>query len=605
MTDLDPSTTTPEGDYEPAADAAPAASVVPPATSSSGGRARWAVALGVIVLVVVATALAISLFTGRAASAIVLGYVPEDAIIYGETRLDLPGDQRQAVGQFLSKFPGFADQAAIDTKLDEVLDRLVGEATDGDQVFSSDIKPWFGGELAFSVGALPDPAGLSGSEPDPAAMKDARFLALVSVKDEAIASAWFDAAVAKSGAQRSSETYGGTTVQLFTAEGEPQGAYALLGGKVAVVGDVASVKAAVDTKGASGFATQPNPKAALDSTTGDHVGFVYVALRPLLEWATRLSETGIGGGVSSDVLMDLVPDWAAVAMRVEGDALVVESLAATTKSAAVAESRVSVVADHVPSSTVALTVSHDCGKGILQTLETYRSDPNLKPALEAIDGAIGVLGGADAAIGWIGDLGIALNRVDGTLEGGLVIVPTERAAADRLFTSLRTLVSLAGATAGISLRDEPYAGTTIIVVDLGELGDLAGQAGLSPEQLGSVSLPSGHVELAYAITDEVIVLGSGPEFVKHILDTTAETALSSNERYKALGARVGNGNGTGFADLTAIRELIESGLAGGDAAARAQYEQDVKPFLTPFDALVGSTSITDGVSRSTVIVTVK
>ena len=41
----------------------------------------------------------------------VLGYVPANTIVYGEVRLDLPGDQRRAVGEFLSKFPGFADQA--------------------------------------------------------------------------------------------------------------------------------------------------------------------------------------------------------------------------------------------------------------------------------------------------------------------------------------------------------------------------------------------------------------------------------------------------------------------------------------------------------------
>ena len=74
---------------------------------------------------------------------------PADSVAYGELRLDLPGDQRQEVGEFLSKFPGFADQAALDTKLDEVLDRLVAEGTDGKQTYTQDIKPWFDGELAL------------------------------------------------------------------------------------------------------------------------------------------------------------------------------------------------------------------------------------------------------------------------------------------------------------------------------------------------------------------------------------------------------------------------------------------------------------------------
>ncbi|MDO8484730.1 MAG: DUF3352 domain-containing protein [Candidatus Limnocylindrales bacterium] len=606
MTDeLDPTKAHPTGGqdtYEPAPEAAPAASVLPPEAADRGARYRWAIAVGVVAGVVVVSALTLGLFTGRGANATVLGYVPDDSIMYGEARLDLPGDQRANVGAFLSKFPGFADQSTLDTKIDDVLDRLIGGATNGDQAFSSDIKPWFGGELAFSVGALPDPSELSA--PNPSGAADARFLVLVSVKDEAAAKAWFDSVIASSGAATSTEAYGDATLTLFTGEGERQGAYALLNGKVAVAGDVASVRAAVDKKGAGDFAAQPEFKAALDATTGDHVGFVYIALRPLLEWASQLSGSEVPGGLSSEALTGLVPDWTALALRVEGDALVMETLAPKPEGGAATDSRASAVADHVPASAVALAISHDYGKGILKTLDIYRSEPSLKPIIDSVDQAIGILGGTEAAIGWIGDLGITVTRADAGVEGGLVIVPTDRAAAERLFTSLRTLASLGGATMGVSVRDEAYAGTTITIVDLGNVADLAAQADLSPEMLGT-GLPTGRVELAYAITDQVVVLGSGPGFVRHVLDTTAATSIASNERYRALAARVGQGTGIGFADLTAIRGLIESAMGNADAAARAEYEENVKPFLTPFDALVWSGSVEGDLTRSTVIVTVK
>src|SRR5258705_10001315 len=80
--------------YEPAAEAAPASAVVGPEARSQASRSRWAIALGVVAVVAIATAYAISLFTGRAANATVLGYVPGDSIMYGEVRMDLPGDQR-------------------------------------------------------------------------------------------------------------------------------------------------------------------------------------------------------------------------------------------------------------------------------------------------------------------------------------------------------------------------------------------------------------------------------------------------------------------------------------------------------------------------------
>jgi hypothetical protein len=588
-------------EYEPAADAAPATTVLAPGATASGNR-RWAIAAGVVGVLVVASALAFSLFTGRAANATVLGYVPTDSIMYGEFRMDLPGDQRQAVGSFLSKFPGFADQTTVETKIDEILDRLVGGATDGEQAYSSDIKPWFGGEVAFSVGALPDPATLE--SPD-ASMNDARFLALLSVKDEAAATAWLDGVIDKGGASRSSEAYGGTTVHTFSASGEPNGAYAIVDGKVAIVGDPLSVKASIDTKGASAFGSGAEFEAALDATTGDHIGFMYIALRPLIEWSAGLGEQTVPG-LDGSALTGLIPDWAAFALRVEGDALRMETLSPKPEGDTAA-ARTSTVAEHVPSSAIALSVSNDYGKGILSTIDTYRAEPSAKEFIDGLDQAIGVLGGSDAAIGWIGDLGIAVTRTENGVEGGFVITPTDRAAADRLFTSLRTLISLGGGGMGITVRDEAYAGTTITVVDLGDLSDLAGlagMAGVSPDMLGS-DLPVGRVELAYAITDGVVVIGSGPGFVRSVLDTTPETSLARNDPYEALISKVSQGTGSGFVDITAIRELIEGAMANADAAERAEYETNIQPFLTPIDALVGSSSIAGDVSRSTLIVTVK
>ncbi len=600
MTDLDPTTTAPIPDPNVLGSQVETHEVAP-----RGGRYRWPIALGIVAVVIVASVLVLSQLTGRAPSAAVLGYVPDDSIMYGTVRLDLPGDQRANLGGFLSKFPGFADQSTLETKIDEVLDRLIGMASEGSRSFSTDIKPWFGGELAFSVGALPDPSVLSGG--DEAAIQSARFLLLVSVKDESVARAWFESALAEAGANTSTETHGGTTLTLFSAADEQPGAYALLGGKVVVVGDVASVKAAIDTNGSSGFAAQAEPKAALESTTGDHIGFVYVALRPVLEWSSKLSESEIGGGgLPGEALLGLVPDWAAFALRAEGDAMVMETVTPRSEAAPGASgNRLSALAEHIPSSAVALAISHDYGKGILDTLATYRSEPSLKPTIDAIDQAIGILGGTEAAIGWIGDLGITVTRADDALEGGLVIVPTDRAAADRLFTSLRAVVSLGGVALGVSVRDEAYAGSTITIVDLGELDNLVGQAGIPPEVLGSGGLPTGRAELAYAITDQVVVIGSGPGFVRHVLDTTAATSIASNDRYKALAGRVGQGTGIAFADLSAIRELIEAGLADSDPADRAEYEREYKPFLSPFDALVGSNSVDGEVTRSTIIVTVK
>ena len=607
MNELDPTTTTTPNasTYEPAVGLAPVDPILPPPAPRRAGRLRWVVGLAIVAVVIGASAAVAALITGRSPAATVLGYVPDKTIVYTEVRLDLPGDQRRSVGAFLSKFPGFADQAALDTKLDEVLDRLIKDATHDDQTYTADIKPWFDGELAFSVGPLPDPTSLTA---DPVtSLGSVRFLALLSVKDQAGAQAWFDKAFSKAQAKTTTETYNGATLTLFGTGISPQAAFAVLDGKVAVAGDVTSVKAAVDSKGSSGFAAEADPKAALTSADGDHIGFVYLAIKPLVAWSQEVAKS-VPGSVSSPInaaMVSFLPDWGAFSLRIEGDAVVLQATAPKpAKALGPTEDRTSPVVDHIPAGAVVAAVAHDTGKTLGQTLDLFKSDPSLKPMVDGLEQATGVVGGTDAAIGWIGDTAVVINVADGTPEGGLIIVPTDKDAATRLFTSLRTLIGLGGGQAGVTIRDEPYAGTTITIVDLRDAAGLAGMAGLG-SGAAAIPLPTGRVEIAFAVTDKVVVIGSGPAFVKHVLDTTSATSLASNDRYKALAGRAGTGSRSSFVDIAAIRGLIEKAVAGADPAALAAYEKDVKPYLAPFDALYASSSVGGDLTSSTILITVK
>jgi hypothetical protein len=574
--------------------------VAPVGGSPRTGRARWVVALGAVAIVTALTAAIVYALVGRSPDATVLGYVPSGTVAYGEIRLDLPGDQRREIGEFLSHFPGFADQAALDSKLDEVLDRLVSDASDGKQTFTTNIKPWFDGELAFSSGPLPDPKKFS-SGTEGVGLDSIHALALLSIKDEALARAWFDDAFKQAGATTTTETYEGVELTVFSGSGiGGKAAFAILGGEVAVAGDVASVKAAVDTKGQGGFAADPDAKAALDAPTDDHLGFVYVAIGEIVDWSQKLASSGDGSGtaglgVSSEIYQKFIPKWSAFWLRVEGDALVMEAAApkAETQIGPTTD-RSSDVAKHVPSTAIALIVNHDSGATLKQTLELYKNEPSLKEVTDAIDKGLGALGGADNAIGWIGDTGLVVNGSGDAVEGGLVVLPTDPEAAKRLFTSVKNLAALGGA-GGVTFKDEDYKGTTISVasIDLGAMGASA------------LAVPLDKIEIAWAVTDDLVVIGSGPEFVKHVLDTTDGTSLASNDRYKALLARVKEGAGSAFVDIAAIRAHVEGMVKSGDAAALKEYETNVKPFLAPFDALIASNSVGGDLTRSTVVITVK
>ena len=600
--DAAPSYATPQP-YEPGVAWAPAVPVSTTPARRRGGRLRWAAALAIVAVILGASAAVAALITNGASRSTVLGYVPPGSIAYGEVRLDLPGDQRQAVGAFLSKFPGFHDQAALDTKLDEILDQFIKKATNDKQTYTTDIKPWFGGEIGLTVGPLPAASSMT----DPATLTGAlRALALLSVTDPAAADAWIDKTIAASGAKTTTETYNGVSLTVLDAGTGPKIAYAVIGDKVAAFGDLTSVKAAVDTGGKSGFESEPGPKAALASSSGDHVGFVYLALQPLLDWSTGLNKAASQAGgtvpVVNDSIKTLLPAWTAGWLSFDSDAMVIESTAPKAQTPiGPTENRTSTLARHIPSTAIATSISHDLGKTIDQALTLYASQPAYKDMLDQVDKALGLIGGREGAIGWIGDTALVVNDAGGTLEGGIVIDPTDSAAATRLSAAVQALVGLGGASQGITVHDESYNGTTIVIIDLGDASKLSSAGGTSM----ALPLPAGHIEIAYAVTDDVVAIGTGPAFVKHVLDTTEATSLASDPQYKRLADRVGPGTASAFVDIAAVRGLAEKAMAGGDPSGVTKYETDVKPFLIPFDALYASNSTSSDLNKSTVIITVK
>ena len=92
---------------------------------------------------------------------------------------------------------------------------------------------------------------------------------------------WFDVDAQAEGGIGATETYGGTQLTVFAAPKMPgrQAAFAIVDGKVALVGDLDSVKAAIDTKGASRSRRAKPSSAAQASVTGDSLGFMFVDLK--------------------------------------------------------------------------------------------------------------------------------------------------------------------------------------------------------------------------------------------------------------------------------------------------------------------------------------
>ncbi len=591
---------------------APTAPAVPPPTKGRPSRVRWAAALAVVAIVVVVSGVAAALLAGRAPNAKILAWAPADLIIYGEFRLDLPGDQHDNLAEFLSHFPGFDDQAAIDTKLDEALDQFLTSATNGDQSYTADIEPWFDGEVGFVASDLPNP----GAAPDAESFDTGSAVVLLSVKDVELARAWFDGAV--SDANSTTQDYDGVTITTVPApEGTRNEEYGYaMTGDVAVLGEVGAVKEVLDTKGASPLTDDPSFSAALNSGNGDHIGFVYYDFAAYWDWAMGLAENNgnveIGAmpaAAVAETFRDTLPAWGALWTRVEGDALSFQVTSAPPKQRlGVTENRASTLASRAPGTTIVYGETHDYGKVITDMLGLYDGVEIPEEATQQLNQVVGMFGGVEGLVGWIGDVAVVVNDPGEGLEGGILIQPTDATKAENLFLTIRGALSLGGASLGLTVTDEQHGDATITTVDFGELGALLKMAGseYGAEDLDVFGGRDAHLQLSWTVTDDLVVIGFGPDFVRHVLDTEPGASLAQSDRFESLLGRTGTENtGQFFVDVAAIRLALEE--VAPDAPEMLQkYEREVKPFLEPFDALVGSTVIGgSNPDKATFLITVK
>lgn len=548
-----------EGDREPGGLPVSLAPVAP----GRPGAARWGIALLVTALVVGVAAAAVFLVSAGTRVSRLAGYVPADTPIYLELRADLPGDQRKNLGDVLGYLPGFDDRSNVEGKIDEALDQLVGQVSNSEHDYSVEVKPWLGGEIVIAMPELTTSTDPSRS----------RILWLTSVKDAPAARGWLAKHITDVGPTKS-ESYQG--VELTVGGTGGLGFAYGVGDGVIFAGDLTSVKAAIDTRGASAFGSSQSLAEAQRATPGDHLGFVYLDMKRFMAVATSPDLPG-AVQLPADLLAQ-VPPWAAFSFRVESDALVAElAMPNTYEPGQVPAAKVSTLATRLPGGTLMELEFRSLGQSIKNAIEQYKKIPQYAEAVGQVEQALTVLGGVDALTGWMGDATIVVARDGDTVSGGLVIETSDEKATGDRFVQLRNLLTLAGAGSDITIRDEPYGDGQITIVDLGNLADLAA---LSGQELPAPA--EGRVEIAYTVQQGLAIVGVGDGFVKSILDTTQASSLAGQEQYKATLERAGKTNSSQmYVDLTGVREFVERLLP---ADQRGTYERDVKPYVEPFAA---------------------
>ena len=563
------------------------------AAARRGSRLRWGIALVAVLVVALGSYAIVSLVGGRPSTSTAMGYMPATIMSYQEVRLDLPGDQRQKLASFLSAFPGFKDQSAIEPKIDEVFDRIVKAASKDTQTWTADIKPWFGGALAIGAGVPQQSNGSNGSALGMSGIGDS--LAAVTITDRSKAIDWVLKTAGASSVNR--DTYNGA--DLLTPAGNDGWAIAV-NDTVLLAGTNAAVKAAIDTAGKGTFDQNDDVKAALATLDKDFVMFGVVRTRAYADSSLKMMEGLSPGALAStqidETVLSMLPAWQATTARFDNDSIVVSTAGPSWATGASTANEPSDVVGHVPAKTLFYADIHDVGPNLTALLAKFRELPEAKPIFAQVDQALSILGGSEAVYGWWGDTALVMSDLpDGTIGGGLVIHPRDPAAATRLFTTLEGFIALGGSSQGIASRSEDHNGTKITILDL------SGMAG------ANMGLPPGYkAEIAWATNADVAVIGYGSAFVKEVLDAGPGRSLGDDARFKGLLAKVGPENlGVVFADIVAIRAKIEPLVqAQAPAEAWTKYATDVQPYLAPLDALISGIRKDNGLDRGTGALTV-
>lgn len=448
-------------------------------------------------LVVASTALLVAL-----GAAVIAGYLllfsavsdrasramPGDTALYLSVYLQPSAGQQMSLFGLVGKLEGFGDPATLGQKIDEVAQRLLGEAGID---YTEDLRPWLGAQIAFAV-APGDGSSTPGE------------LILAMVKDPAEANRAVPRLFESMSIALTRDTLRGQEVWL--SEGT---SYALLDDLLIVANTPEGLRAALeaDADVAPSLADSPAFASAMRDLEPDHLASIYIDLPRVL----GLEDAGQVGGFGT----------AALAITAADDGLHIGGAAPFSSDLASEQAREafelggqrSTLADWMAGSTSAEAVIFGFAQTFQDLERSLAGEDAFAPAADALNQLRAI-----AAVG----LGVNLNRdllplLDGEVavaldgfdpegpHGQLLLRPSDLVAAEEALDRMRSAL----ADRGSRVDTSQVAGTTVTTVAVPEIGSVT-----------------------YAVLDAVVVIGLDAAGVAAALEAHASgRTLAGDDRY--------------------------------------------------------------------------
>ncbi|MEP7361593.1 MAG: DUF3352 domain-containing protein, partial [Chloroflexota bacterium] len=516
------------------ASARPSDVTAEPASSqpmTMNNRWRWAVvALATVLVVGLLGAVFVLARPGGGTPSTVARYAPANSAAYLELREDLPGDQHNLLAQFMSHFPGFADQAAFDTKLNETLDSILGSSPAA-MSWTTDVEPWFGGEIAVF------------SSPNASTLAGPNMNAALSVKDAEALQNVLDARFKD--VSSTDRDYQGQTVRTLLTPDASGVSYVVTADALVIASTFPEIQAELDAKADRnlGLADDQFFLQQLGALHADRLGTFYFDGRSL---AGSLGNE-LGGELPVASMTGLFTQAAAARVmgeiRADGDHL---SLTMRTEHPADADlpplpsNHGSTLADLAPKDALVYAEVHDVGQAISWIIQRGVQE------LPSASGGVPIdLSSMQQLLGsppqeffdFIVDAAVSISGTSANPVYGLVASVDDMAIAtsrvQKITALLHMLTQFGG---GVTFTDETHGAAQVTVVKFAASGSAGSDTTLA------LSLSNGH-----------LLIGTHA-FVINALDRTRDQSLATRPDFQAALSAGGTSNaGVAFVDIAALR----------------------------------------------------
>jgi Protein of unknown function (DUF3352) len=474
--------------------------------------------IGLVALVVVAGYL---LFGGPGDRAATLA--PANTVVYANFYLQPSAGQQMNLSRLIARLPGFADEAALDAKIDQVAQNLLSlSGVD----YRAHVKPWLGDQVAIAAW----PAGTDTT--------DVATVILAETDDPETARSSLADLSADQGITLSTETYEG--VDLAVGEGT---AYALVSGMVVIGTGADAIHAVIDTTtGAESLATQESFMAAMDDLPADHLASFYVDVAGLAEASGTTTELG-GATIASGVLV------------AEADGLRLSGTLPLDAAPADAPAEQATLSGWMPERTLAEVTVFDLRGSLEDALAVAGKVPEGEQVTSALDTvralaalALGVDLDADVLPLLDGETAVAFGGIGPTAmpSGQLLLRPTDPDAAAEALGRVADRIGSSG-------------------------GDVSTET-LEGIEITTVSVPD-TFDVAYGVVDGVVVIGLSSTDVAAVAEARASGfTLDGTSAYERAFGVAGERAGTEM--------WVDVGTLGGLLSLAVELPEDVRDILS-------------------------